>query len=259
MENILNKKITCPLWAVISIVAFITLAVGTGNITVSENFIDAIKLITVVIIGTVTTINIGKSLLDKASLIKEFIANYINHIIVALIIILIGSLVFGIVHQINIGAMSEKELKKIAIVGILVVTILLIASITNIIKLTISQKRNKRRNRMRKLASLIARQNINFNTDSLNTIQIKALVTDLYSLSVQDITTIADVDMSPLYNSDTFMSFINENANVTVTKDLGFFKNSLDYLVANHCVSTMEAATAKVVTFYVDRDILTLL
>lgn len=257
MENILNKKVSCPLWAVIAIVAFITLAIGTGNITVSENFIDAIKLITVVIIGTVTTINIGKSLLDKASLIKEFIANYINHIIVALIIILIGSLVFGIVHQINIGAMSIYVLKKIAIAGIIVTSIVLIITIINIIKLDIKYKKAKRRNKMHKLASLITKSS-KFIPNSKNIITIKALVTDLYILSVKDIkANIKDNNIKKLYRSEVFMTLLNES--VRVSKELGIFQNSFDTLVANKYISTMEAATAKVVTFNVDRDILTLL
>lgn len=262
MEKILDKKITMSLWKLIAFttfaIAFITLGIATGNVVVSENFITVIKLITIIVAGSIVIVAVVKILLDKADRIRIFINENINNIILTLIIVLVASLVFGIVRQINIGAMSEKELKKIAIVGILVVTILLIASITNIIKLTISQKRNKRRNRMRKLVSLIARQNINFNTDSLNTIQIKALVTDLYSLSVQDVkANIEDNNIKKLYRSEVFMTLLNES--VRVSKELGIFQNSFDTLVANKYISTMEAATAKVVTFDVDREVLLLL
>ena len=74
--NLLSKKITCPLWTVISIVAFISLAIGTGNITVSDSFIVATKLITVIIIGVITIVFVGKLLINyKDSIIEIIVAN----------------------------------------------------------------------------------------------------------------------------------------------------------------------------------------
>lgn len=256
MKNILNKKVSCPLWAVIVIVAFIALGIATGNIVVSETFIDGIKVIVGVIIGIITVIIVGKLLLDKASLIKNFISKNINTIIISLVIILIITLVFGIVHQINISAMSIYVLKKIAIAGIIVTSIVLIITIINIIKLDIKYKKAKRRNKMHKLASLITKSS-KFIPNSKNIITIKALVTDLYSLSVQDIIVNNNINIKKLYKSEVFLSLLNEST--TVTKDLGSFKNSFDILVANNYISTLEAATAKVVTFSVDREILKLL
>lgn len=259
MKNILNKKVSCPLWAVIAIVAFIVLAIGTGNITVSDSFITVVEITTLLIIGSITTITVTKILLDKASLIRDFVIKNINTIIVGLVIILIITLVFGIVHQINIGAMSEEALKDLAVIGILIVNILLIITIISIVKLTINKKRLKNRNRMRRLASLIMKSNINIaNVSSDKMIIVKALVTDLYNLSVQDIiVNNNNINIKKLYKSEVFLSLLNEST--TVTKDLGSFKNSFDILVANNYISTLEAATAKVVTFSVDREILKLL
>ena len=256
--NLLSKKITCPLWTVISIVAFISLAIGTGNITVSDSFIVATKLITVIIIGVITIVFVGKLLINYKDSIIEIIVANTTKIIIILIVILIATLLSGCLYQVSIGTMQETVLDNIIVIEFSTVLFIFVGVITNIIKLFNIKKTSERKARMRKLASLIARQNIT-NIAAANNIKVKALITDLYTLNVQDITTIANIDVFPLYNAETFISLINENANVTVTKDLGFFKNSLDYLGANHCVSTMEAATAKVVTFYVDRDILTLL
>lgn len=258
MKNILNKKVSCPLWAVIAIVAFIVLAIGTGNITVSDSFITVVEITTLLIIGSITTITVTKILLDKASLIRDFVIKNINTIIVGLVIILIITLVFGIVHQINIGAMSEEALKDLAIIGILIVNILLIITIISIVKLTINKKRLKNRNRMKRLASLIMKSNMNItNVSSDKMIIVKALVTDLYNLSVQDIIVNNNINIKKLYKSEVFLSLLNEST--TVTKDLDSFKNSFDILVANNYISTLEAATAKVVTFSVDREILKLL
>ena len=256
MKNILNKKVSCPLWAVIAIVAFIVLAIGTGNITVSDSFITVVEITTLLIIGSITTITVTKILLDKASIIRDFVIKNINTIIISLVIILIITLVFGIVHQINISAMSIYVLKKIAIAGIIVTSIVLIITIINIIKLDIKYKKAKRRNKMHKLASLITKSS-KFIPNSKNIITIKALVTDLYSLSVQDIIVNNNINIKKLYKSEVFLSLLNEST--TVTKDLGSFKNSFDILVANNYISTLEAATAKVVTFSVDREILKLL
>ena len=256
MKNILNKKVSCPLWAVIVIIAFIALAIGTGNITVSDSFITVVEITTLLIIGSITTITVTNILLDKASLIRDFVIKNINTIIISLVIILIITLVFGIVHQINIGAMSIYVLKKIAIAGIIVTSIVLIITIINIIKLDIKYKKAKRKNKMHKLASLITKSS-KFIPNSKNIITIKALVTDLYSLSVQDIIVNNNINIKKLYKSEVFLSLLNEST--TVTKDLGSFKNSFDILVANNYISTLEAATAKVVTFSVDREILELL
>ena len=103
----------------------------------------------------------------------------------------------------------------------------------------------------------MAKTTLNNITNNVNTVKIKALVTDLYYLSVQDITTVSNVDISALYNAETFMSLLNETT--AVTKELGFFQNSLNLLVNNHYISDMEAATAKVVTFHINKDILELL
>ena len=74
--NLLSKKITCPLWTVISIVAFISLAIGTGNITVSDSFITVMKLITVIVSVSMTIVFVAKALLNyKDSIIEFFIAN----------------------------------------------------------------------------------------------------------------------------------------------------------------------------------------
>ena len=111
---------------------------------------------------------------------------------------------------------------------------------------------------MHKLASLMTKQNIaTTHTNHTNYIEIKALVTDLYNLSVQDIIVNNNINIKKLYKSEVFLSLLNESA--TVTKDLGSFKNSFDILVANNYISTLEAATAKVVTFSVSREILELL
>ena len=259
MKNILNKKVSVSLWKAVTvflfIVSFISLGIATGNIVVSETFIDGIKVIVGVNIGIITVIIVGKLLLDKASLIKNFISKNINTIIISLVIILIITLVFGIVHQINIGAMSIYVLKKIAIAGIIVTSIVLIITIINIIKLDIKYKKAKRRNKMHKLASLITKSS-KFIPNSKNIITIKALVTDLYSLSVQDVIVEENMDRK-LYKSENFMSLLNET--VVVSKELGCFETSLDFLVSNNYISSLEAATAKVVTFYVDREVLELL
>lgn len=111
---------------------------------------------------------------------------------------------------------------------------------------------------MRKLASLVMKSNINIaNVSSDKMIIVKALVTDLYNLSVQDIIVNNNINIKKLYKSEVFLSLLNEST--TVTKDLGSFKNSFDILVANNYISTLEAATAKVVTFSVDRELLKLL
>ena len=258
MKNILNKKVSCPLWAVIAIVAFIVLAIRTGNITVSDSFITVMKLISTVIGGNITVVIVGKLLLNyKDSIIEFFIANT-TKIIIVLIITLVATLLSGCLYQVSIGAMQETVLDNIIVIEFSTVLFIFVGVITNIVKLLNTKKAIKRKARMHKLASLIVKTNLN-NITAKNTIKIKALVTDLYTLSIQDITTIANVDVSSLYNSDTFTSLLNENANVSVSKDLGFFQNSLDYLVTNHCITSMEAATAKVVTFFVDREILELL
>ena len=256
--NLLSKKITCPLWTVISIVAFISLAIGTGNITVSDSFITVMKLITVIVSVSMTIVFVAKALLNyKDSIIEFFIANT-TKIIIVLIITLVATLLSGCLYQVSIGAMQETVLDNIIVIEFGTVLFIFIGVITNIVKLLNTKKAIKRKARMHKLASLIVKTNLN-NITAKNTIKIKALVTDLYTLSIQDITTIANVDVSSLYNSDTFTSLLNENANVSVSKDLGFFQNSLDYLVTNHCITSMEAATAKVVTLYIDKDILALL
>ena len=256
--EILNKKVSCPLWAVISIVAFITLAVGTGNITFSDNFITVAKLITTIIVGIIIVGAIGKLLINHKDSIIEFIIANTTKIIIILIVILIATLLSGCLYQVSIGAMQETVLDNIIIIEFGTVSFIFIGVITNIVKLLNTKKAIKRKARMHKLAFLIVKTNLN-NITAKNTIKIKALVTDLYTLSIQDITTIANVDVSSLYNSDTFTSLLNENANVSVSKDLGFFQNSLDYLVTNHCITSMEAATAKVVTLHIDKDILALL
>ena len=111
---------------------------------------------------------------------------------------------------------------------------------------------------MRKLASLVMKSNINIaNVSSDKMIIVKALVTDLYNLSVQDIIVNNNINIKKLYKSEVFLSLLNEST--TVTNDLGSFKNSFDILVANNYISTLEAATTKVVTFSVDREILKLL
>lgn len=258
MENILNKKVSCPLWAVIAIVAFITLAVGTGNITFSDNFITVVELISMIAVGSITIGIIARLLINYKNSIIEFVTVNITKVIAGLIVILIATLLSGCLYQVDIGAMNEAVLNNIIVIEFSAVLFVFTATITNIVKLFNTKKAIKRKAKMRKLASLIARQNIN-SINTAATVKIKALVTDLYTLSVQDITTVSNVDVSALYNSDTFTSLLNENANVSVSKDLGFFQNSLDYLVANHCITSMEAATAKVVTLHIDKDILALL
>ena len=151
--------------------------------------------------------------------------------------------------------MSIYVLKKIAIAGIIVTSIVLIITIINIIKLDIKYKKAKRRNKMHKLASLITKSS-KFIPNSKNIITIKALVTDLYSLSVQDVIVEENMERK-LYKSENFMSLLNET--VVVSKELGCFETSLDFLVSNNYISSLEAATAKVVTFYVDREVLELL
>lgn len=256
--DLLNKKVTCPLWAVISIVAFITLAIGTGNITFSDSFITVAKLVTTIIVGIIIVGAIGKLLINHKDSIIEFIIANTTKIIIILIVILIATLLSGCLYQVSIGAMQETVLDNIIVIEFGTVLFIFIGVITNIVKLLNTKKAIKRKARMHKLASLIVKTNLN-NITAKNTIKIKALVTDLYTLSIQDITTIANVDVSSLYNSDTFTSLLNENANVSVSKDLGFFQNSLDYLVTNHYITSMEAATAKVVTLHIDKDILALL
>lgn len=261
MENIINKKVTVSLWKLIAFITFtigfITLGIATENIVVSNNFIIVAKIITVIVVGTIITIKIVKLLLNKIDSIREFVTNHINYIIIGLIVVLIANLVFGIVHQINIGAMSESVLILLAKIGILTASVLLIISIINMIKLIIDKKKIKREARMRKLASIIAKTSNNVINDKNNNVFVKALVTDLYSLSVQDV--IVEKNMNPrkLYKSEKFMSLLNET--VVITKELGVFQASFDLLVKNKYISAIEAATAKVVTFYVDREVLSLL
>ena len=152
--------------------------------------------------------------------------------------------------------MQETVLDNIIVIEFGTVLFIFVGVITNIVKLLNTKKAIKRKARMRKLASLIARQNINSITTN-NTVKIKALITDLYSLSVQDVIVEENMDARKLYKSENFMSLLNET--VSVTKDLGCFENSFNTLVSNHYISSMEAATAKVVTFYVDRSVLALL
>ena len=256
----INKKVTVSLWKLIAFITFtigfITLGIATENIVVSKNVVDVAKIITIIVVGTIAVVNIGKILLDKIDFIKEFVTNQINYIIVSLFIILIANLVFGIVHQINIGAMSESVLKTIAIVGVIIVSVIFIMSSTNIIKLSIAHKEMKKKTRMRKLASLIVKSSKAVNSN--NTIKIQALVTDLFSLSVQDIV-INDntINVKKLYKSEIFMSLINDTT--AVSQELGSFKNSFNTLVSNNYISSLEAATAKVVTFNVNREVLELL
>ena len=261
--KILNKKINIMLWKLIAFITFVigfgALGIATDNIMLSNNFIIVAKIITIIVVGTIITIKIVKLLLNKIDSIREFVTNHINYIIIGLIVVLIANLIFGIVHQINIGAMSIYTLKHLAAIGIAIITILLIIDIVNIIKLIIDKKQIKRKAKMHKLASLMVKSNNNIINNKNNDIIIEALVTDLYSLSVQDIraTNIEDNIVKKLYRSEIFMPLLNESVNVT--QDLGFFQNSLDILVNNNYISTMEAATAKVVSFSVDRDILELL
>ena len=259
MENILNKKITCPLWAVIAIVAFITLAVGTGNITVSDSFVTVMKFISIIAVGGIAVGSIGKLLINYKDSIIEFFKINTTKIIIVLIITLVATLLSGCLYQVSIGAMQETVLNNIMMIEFGTVLLILGVTITNIAKLFNKKKTVKRRARMRRLASIIIRSNNTSNnfSNTINTIHIKALVTDLYSLSVQDIIVNNNINIKKLYKSEVFISLLNEST--TVTKDLGSFKNSFDILVANNYISTLEAATAKVVTFSVDREILKLL
>lgn len=255
--NLLSKKITCPLWTVISIVAFISLAIGTGNITVSDSFIVATKLITVIIVGVITIVFVGKLLINYKDSIIEIIVANTTKIIITLITILIATLLSGCMYQVSIGAMQETVLNNIIMIEFGTVSFIGLISVGYIGKLLNIKKTIKRKARMHKLASLMAKTTLNNITNNVNTVKIKALVTDLYYLSVQDITTVSNVDVSALYNAETFMSLLNETT--AVTKELGFFQNSLNLLVNNHYISDMEAATAKVVTFHINKDILELL
>lgn len=260
--EILNKKVSMEIWKflafMIVVVGFGVLGIATDNIMLSNNFIIVAKIITVIIVGTIVAIKIVKLLLNKIDSIKEFVTNHINYIIIGLIAVLVAILIFGIVHQINIGAMSESVLKTIAIIGVIIISILLIVDLLNIIRLSIAYKKIKKKTKMKRLASLVMKSNMTINNSSNRKIIIKALVTDLYgSLSVQDIIAEENIETKKLYKSETFLSLINNI--ITVSQELGGFQASFDLLVKNRYISAMEAATAKVVSFSIDRDILELL
>ena len=260
--NILDKKITMSLWktvmAFLFFTAFITLGVVTENIILSKNFIIVIKITTALLIGTITVVAVTKVLLNYKDSIVEFFKINTTKVIIILIVILIAILLSGCLYQVSIGAMQETVLGNIIIIEFSTVLFVFTATITNIIRLFNTKKNIKRKARMHKLASLMTKQNIaTTHTNHTNYIEIKALVTDLYNLSVQDIIVNNNINIKKLYKSEVFLSLLNESA--TVTKDLGSFKNSFDILVANNYISTLEAATAKVVTFSVSREILELL
>ena len=258
MKNILNKKVSCPLWAVIVIIAFIALAIGTGNITVSDSFITVIKLISIIAVGGITVGSIDKLLINYKDSIIEFFKINTTKIIIVLVITLVATLLSGCMYQVSIGAMNKTVLNKIMMIEFGTVLLIFVTTLVNIIRLFNTKKNIKRKTRMRKLASLVMKSNINIaNVSSDKMIIVKALVTDLYNLSVQDIIVNNNINIKKLYKSEVFLSLLNEST--TVTKDLGSFKNSFDILVANNYISTLEAATAKVVTFYVDREVLELL
>ena len=114
--DIINKKVTCPLWAVIAVIVFIVLAVGTGNITVSDSFVTVIKLISIIAVGGITVGSIGKLLINyKDSIIKFFKINT-TKIIIVLIITLVATLLSGCLYQVSIGAMQETVLGNIIII-----------------------------------------------------------------------------------------------------------------------------------------------
>ena len=258
MENILNKKITCPLWAVIAIVAFITLAVGTGNITVSDSFVTVMKLISIIAVGGITVGSIGKLLINYKNSIIEFFKINTTKIIIVLIITLVATLLSGCLYQVSIGAMQETALDNIIVIEFGTVLLLFVTTLVNIIRLFNTKKNIKRKARMHKLASIIAKTSSNVINNKNNNVFVEALVTDLYSLSVQDVkANIEDNKIKKLYRSEIFMTLLNESVNVV--QELGRFQASFDLLVKNNYISSMEAATAKVVTFSVDREILELL
>ena len=253
--DIINKKVTCTLWAVIAVIVFIVLAVRTGNITVSDSFVTVMKLISIIAVGGIAVGSIGKLLINYKDSIIEFFKINTTKIIIVLIITLVATLLSGCMYQVSIRAMNEAVLNKIMMIEFGTVLLILGVTITNIAKLFNKKKTVKRKARMRKLASLIVKSSKTISSN--NAIQIQALVTDLYSLSVQDVIVEENMDARKLYKSENFMSLLNET--VSVTKDLGCFENSFNTLVSNHYISSMEAATAKVVTFSVNRDILELL
>lgn len=255
--DLLNKKVSCPLWAVIAIVAFVTLGAVTGNITVSENFVTVVEIITIIIVVGITIGTISKLLMNyKDSIMEFFIANT-NKIIVGLIITLVATLLSGCMYQVSIGAIQETALDNIIVIEFGTVLLLFVTTLVNIIRLFNTKKNIKRKARMHKLASIIAKTSSNVINNKNNNVFVEALVTDLYNLSVQDIIVNDNINIKKLYKSEVFLSLLDEST--TVTKDLGSFKNSFDILVTNNCISTLEAATAKVVTFYVDREVLELL
>ena len=145
MKNILNKKVSCPLWAVIAIVAFIVLAIGTGNITVSDSFITVMKLISTVIGGNITVVIVGKLLMNyKDSIIEFFIANT-TKIIIVLIITLVATLLSGCMYQVSIGAMNEAVLNKIMMIEFGTVLLIFVTTLVNIIRLFNTKKISRER------------------------------------------------------------------------------------------------------------------
>ena len=50
--------------ATIAVIVFIALAVGTGNITVSDSFVTVIKLISIIAVGGIAVGSIGKLLIN---------------------------------------------------------------------------------------------------------------------------------------------------------------------------------------------------
>ena len=143
--NLLSKKITCPLWTVISIVAFISLAIGTGNITVSYSFIVATKLITVIIVGVITIVFVGKLLINYKDSIIEIIVANTTKIIITLITILIATLLSGCMYQVSIGAMNEAVRNKIMMIEFGTVLLIFVTTLVNIIRLFNTKKISRER------------------------------------------------------------------------------------------------------------------
>lgn len=143
--ELINKKVSCPLWVVIAVVVFISLAIGTGNITVSDSFIVATKLITVIIVGVITIVFVGKLLINYKDSIIEIIVANTTKIIITLITILIATLLSGCMYQVSIGAMNEAVLNKIMMIEFGTVLLIFVTTLVNIIRLFNTKKISRER------------------------------------------------------------------------------------------------------------------
>lgn len=290
MKKLMSKEIKFKLWevvlAVLTLVGMVGGCIASDMVVVTPLFVEFIT-ITAQIVGNITLVTVVLALIYLAFLYRDKVGAWFNkyaHIILIVgIIALILIIVFGITHQVKIGAMPVEAIITMMKVGITAGILLGSLAILWLVYFFISNfietkrrfqrvRRNKKKvSRMHKQQYILRNLREHQDTEREGSLANRTNVAVLYTVSMTGDIRVQDVEaedilgnkleLKALYNAKIFEKLANVSIGGETPEIERFvkFHNTLDQLLKLKMITKREAATAKVASIRISDENLALL